>query len=171
MRIFIWQKWACEVLIKIQFRRGYAYMYFDDLFWNWTDNNYLKNSSIKIYIPLVVSTPRSFLNAWLITGFVAGVTWRVPLVEQERFTLSEHLSSPPVFSVIRVARSLVFCIVFYRLLYVPLANVLSDLQFTDIDYPFDVVKLFLREINREKLNFNKYWLVVNIWRKQWSLNE
>jgi hypothetical protein len=77
-------------------------------------------------------------------------------VEQERFTLSEHLSSPPVFSVIRVARSLVFCIVFYRLLYVPLANVLSDLQFTDIDYPFDFVKLFLREINREKLNFNKY---------------
>ena len=61
-----------------------------------------------------------------------------------------------VFSVIRVARSLVFCIVFYRLLYVPLTNVLSDIQFTDTDYPFGVFKLFLREINRAKFNFNKY---------------
>jgi hypothetical protein len=36
----------------------------------------------------------------------------VPLVEQELFTIPEHLSSPPVFSGVRVVRSLVFCVVF-----------------------------------------------------------
>jgi len=34
------------------------------------------------------------------------------LVKQELPTLPEHLSSPPVFSEVRVARSLVFCVVF-----------------------------------------------------------
>ena len=29
-----------------------------------------------------------------ITGFVTGATWRVPLVEQELLTISEHLSPP-----------------------------------------------------------------------------
>jgi len=37
---------------------------------------------------------------------------RDPLVEQELGTLSEHLSSPLVFSGIRVAQFLVFCVVF-----------------------------------------------------------
>jgi hypothetical protein len=34
------------------------------------------------YVLLVVNTSRSFPHAWLITGFVAWVTQRVPLVEQ-----------------------------------------------------------------------------------------
>jgi hypothetical protein len=32
------------------------------------------------------------------------------LVEQELLTLQEHLSSSPVFSVVRVTRSLVLCV-------------------------------------------------------------
>ena len=42
------------------------------------------------------------------------LTQRVPLVEQELLTLSEHLSSPPVFSGVgvRVVRSLVLCVCF-----------------------------------------------------------
>ena len=48
------------------------------------------------------------------------VTWRVTLVEQELFTLPEHLSSPMVFNGVRAARSYVFCVVFLR--------------FTDSDY-------------------------------------
>jgi hypothetical protein len=44
----------------------------------------------------------------LITGCVTRLTRRVPLVEQELHTLPEHLSSPPVFSGVRVTRSLVF---------------------------------------------------------------
>jgi hypothetical protein len=45
-------------------------------------------------------------------GFVTRLTWRVPLVEQELLTLPEHLSSPPVFSGVRVTRSLVLYVCF-----------------------------------------------------------
>ena len=41
----------------------------------------------------------------------------VPLVEQELLTLQEHLSSPPVFSGVRVTRSLVCCVIFCRSLF------------------------------------------------------
>jgi len=55
--------------------------------------------------------------------------------------LPEHPSLSPVFSGVRVARSLVFCVVFVRF---PLVIVLSVLlQFTDSDYPFGIFKLFL----------------------------
>ena len=57
------------------------------------------------YVPLVVSTCRSFSRSWLITR----VTRQVSLVEQELPTLLEHMSSLPVFREVRVARSLVFC--------------------------------------------------------------
>ena len=40
------------------------------------------------------------------------LTRRVPLVEQELFTLSEHLSSPQDFSGVRVTRSLVLYVCF-----------------------------------------------------------
>jgi hypothetical protein len=69
------------------------------------------------YVPLVVSTSRSFPHSWLITEFVTRLTWWVPLVEQELPTLPEHLSSPPVFSGVRVTRSLVLYVCFvYRCL-------------------------------------------------------
>jgi hypothetical protein len=44
------------------------------------------------------------------TGFVTRLTRRVSLVEQELLTLPEHLSSPPVFSGVRVTRSLILCV-------------------------------------------------------------
>jgi hypothetical protein len=43
---------------------------------------------------------------------ITTVNGLVPLVEQELFTLSEHLSSPPVFSGVQVTRSLVLCVCF-----------------------------------------------------------
>ena len=64
------------------------------------------------YVPLVVSTSRSFPHSWLITGFVAILTRRMPLVEHELLTLPENMSSPPVFSWFRVTRSLVLCVYF-----------------------------------------------------------
>ena len=93
------------------------------------------------YVPLVVNTSRSFPHSRLITGFVTRLTRRVPLVEQELLTLPVHLSSPPVFSGVRVTRSLVLyvcfvdhCLSFCTFL---LAIVLSVLlQYTDSDYPF-----------------------------------
>ena len=89
------------------------------------------------YVPLVVNTSRSFPHSWLVTGFVTRLTRWVPLVEQELLTLLEHLSSPLVFSGVRVTRSLVLCVMFCRSLFVLflLAIVFSVLLwFTDSDY-------------------------------------
>jgi hypothetical protein len=49
---------------------------------------------------------RSFPRSCLVTEFVTRLTRRVSLAEQELLTLPEHLSSPPVFSGVRVIRSL-----------------------------------------------------------------
>ena len=53
-----------------------------------------------------------------------------------------HLKN--IFCSVRCARSLVFCVVFCRLLFVLflLATALSDLRFTASDYPFGIFKLF-----------------------------
>ena len=64
------------------------------------------------YVPPVVNTSRSFPHSWLITGFVARLTHRVSLVEQEQLTLPEHVSSSPVFSGVCVTRSAVLCVCF-----------------------------------------------------------
>ena len=68
------------------------------------------------------------------------------LVEQELLTIPEHLRSTPVFSGIRVARSLVFCVMFCRSLFIIflLAVVLAVLlRFMDI---FGVFKFFLSKL-------------------------
>ena len=64
------------------------------------------------YVPLVVNTSQFFPHSRLITGFVTRLTRRVPLVEQDLLTLPEHMSSPPVFSGVRVTRSLVLYVCF-----------------------------------------------------------
>ena len=64
------------------------------------------------YVPLVVSTYRSFPHSWLITGFVIRVTRQVSLV-------------------VHVAQSLVFCVVFcyyYLSLYLFLLTILHCLD-------------------------------------------
>jgi len=67
------------------------------------------------------SLPVPFLIHDIIWFVIIRVTRRVSLVEQELLTLLVHLSSPPVFSVVCVARSLVLCVVFCRLLFVLLS--------------------------------------------------
>jgi len=57
----------------------------------------------------------------LITRFVTMVTRRVTHVEQELVTVPEHLSSPSIFSWVRAAHSLVFCIMMWRSLIVLLS--------------------------------------------------
>jgi hypothetical protein len=57
---------------------------------------------------------RSFSYSWLATGFVTKVIRRVSLVEQKMLTIPKHLCSPLVFSEFRVARSLLFCVLFCR---------------------------------------------------------
>ena len=71
------------------------------------------------------------------TGFVTRLTRRVPLVGQELLTLPEHLSSPPVFSGVRVTRSLVLCVCFVdRCLYFFFLTIVLSvlLRYTDSDY-------------------------------------
>ena len=84
-------------------------------------------------------------------GFVTRVTLQVLYKEQELFTLPEHLSSPPGFSLVGVAQSLVFCLMYCRSLFVLLSFFffwpLYCLSFFELymvsDYHFSVFKRFL----------------------------
>ena len=67
----------------------------------------------------------SFPHLWPFTWFVRRVIRRVSLVEQWLLILPEHMSSHPVFSWVRVSRSLVFCVVFCRSFFVLLSFFLS----------------------------------------------
>ena len=88
-----------------------------------------------------------FSPAFYRAAIVTRLKRRVPLVEQELLTLPEHMSSPPVFSGVRVTRSLVlyvcFVVVCPFVLFL-LAIVLSVLfRYTDSDCPFGIFKLSL----------------------------
>jgi hypothetical protein len=52
------------------------------------------------------------VERFLIHDFVARLTLRVPLTEEEQLVLPEHLSSSPSFSGVRVTWSLVLCVCF-----------------------------------------------------------
>jgi hypothetical protein len=58
-------------------------------------------------------------------------------------TLPEHMSSPPVFSGVRVTKSLVFCVVVCKLLFVCWSLSLSVLQITASGYPFVIFERVL----------------------------
>ena len=62
-------------------------------------------------------------------------------VEQELLTISDHLSSPPEFSGVRIAQSLVFCRSLFVIFH--LAIVLSVLYFMASYFPIGIPKLFV----------------------------
>ena len=67
---------------------------------------------------------------------------RVSLVEQELITLTEHMSSPLVVSVIRVVRYLFYCVVFCKLLFVILWLFCLSISYLRlVIYPFGIFKL------------------------------
>jgi hypothetical protein len=87
------------------------------------------------YFPFVIITIRFFPPSWLVnnnrgatrgaaTPYPSGAhhdlstTTEVPHVEQRLLTLPVHLAFTPVFSGVRVARSLDFCVMFCRFLFV-----------------------------------------------------
>ena len=92
-----------------------------------------------------------FPHSWLITGFVTRLTQRVPIVEQELLTLSELLSSSPVFSGARVIRSLVLWVCFVDR-YLSFCTFSFGhcvvYSFSDSDYPFGIFKLFWNWIHQ-----------------------
>ena len=72
----------------------------------------------------------------------------MPHVEQELLTLPGYLSSSPIVRVIRVTRSLVLWLVFCRSMFVLLLSVIAlTVLITASDYPFDIFKLFVNDIN------------------------
>ena len=78
-------------------------------------------------------------------------------MEQELPTLPEHLSSPPVYSGVRVTRYLILYVCFVdrclSFVYFLLAIVLSVLlRYTDSDYPFGIFKLFLMTVKSQDIN-------------------
>ena len=64
---------------------------------------------------------KNIIQTWFSIGFVTRVSQRVQLVEQDIFSLPEHLRLHEVFSWVRVARSLVFCVMLCRSLFVLLS--------------------------------------------------
>ena len=109
----------------------------------------------------------SVLSSFM-TRFVTRLIRRVPLVEQELLTFSEHLSSPPVFSGVHVTRSLVLYVMFCRSLFVLLSFfllviVLSVfLRFTYYDYPVAVFKLFLRDLILITKKLKQSWSIFSL---------
>jgi hypothetical protein len=77
-------------------------------------------------------------------GFVARVTLIVSHVDEDMHTYPEHLSSPQVLRGVRVARSLVFCVMFFGSLFVlfHLTMVLSVLRFMASGYFVGIFNLF-----------------------------
>ena len=70
---------------------------------------------------------------------------KMSLEEQELLTLPEDLSSPPDFSGVCVARSLVVCVCFVDrcLTFCTFSFDHCVLRYTDSDYHFGIFKLFL----------------------------
>ena len=78
------------------------------------------------------------------------VTRRIPPVEQELLTLPEQLHSPSVISGVRVARSLVLCVIFCRSLFVlfhwPIALYVL-LPFTASNFPFGILHILFYKLS------------------------
>ena len=107
------------------------------------------------YVPIVVNTSRSFPHSRLITGFETRLTPRVPIVEQKLLTPPEHLSSHPVFSGVRVTRSLVLyacfvdrCLSFCTFFAIVLSVLL---RYTDYD-------LVSSNSSCTLIHFNVFWI-------------
>jgi hypothetical protein len=99
-------------------------------------------------ITTISSTSRSFPHSWLITGFVTILKWRVPPVEQELFTLPDHLSSPQVLSGVRATRSLVLCVCFVD----------RCLSFCTFLWPLCCLSFDIRILITPLLSSNSSWL-------------
>ena len=100
------------------------------------------------YVPLV-NISRSFPHSWLITGLVTRLTRQVPLVEQELLTLPEHLSSPPIFSGVRVTRSLVLCVMFCWSLFVLLYFFFWPLRCLFFDIRILITLWYLQTLHKQ----------------------
>jgi hypothetical protein len=90
---------------------------------------------------------------------VTRVTRRVPLMEQELLTFPNHRSSPPVFSRVRVTRSLILYEMFCRSLFVLLSNLrilITDLVSSNSSYKHLPCNGLLKTVHCEQLYVDKF---------------
>ena len=127
-----------------------------------TNLNYISESkgteTSTIYLSLKDTNDQTYVSFVVITIVHHRVCSKSsttrPHVELELLTLPEHMSSSPVFSVVRVAPSLFLCVMFCRSLFVLLsifilAIVLSVLLlFAASDYPFCIFKPFFNSLKQ-----------------------
>ena len=95
------------------------------------------------YVPFFESTFGSFPQSWLVTyHWVCNLSNTTGATGGAR---TAYLSGVPEVTPVIVARSLVFCVVFCRSLFVLflLAIMFSVLRLTNSDYPFGIFKLFI----------------------------
>ena len=117
--------------------------------WNNSERQYLLQIEKKIKLNYKQrQETRIYILQWkLITEYVIRRTRHVSLLEQEQPTLPGKMCSLPVYSEVRVARPLIFCLVFCRSLFVILfflswlLRCLSFFWFMDSDYPFGILDL------------------------------
>jgi hypothetical protein len=118
------------------------------------------------YIPLIVNTSWSFPHSWLITGFVTRVTRHVPHVEKSYLSFQ---SSLPMCSGVRVARSLVFYVIFCRSLFVILSFFLSLHCLPFFDNVFFSFCFFIHFCTLLQLHTLKWYMHIHI-IKQFNTN-
>ena len=111
------------------------------------------------YVGFEISAHESFLNNHphvrsnkilkLINIIVSGSKLTEdPKQDSNKKKFNRQLSSTWVLCGVRVARSLVSCVLFCRSLFVLVIIVLSVLRFTDSNYPFVIFKLFLAMVTK-----------------------
>ena len=95
-----------------------------------------------------------FPRSCLITRFLIWVAPRMPLLNQELLIFTEAPGFIPSFHGVHVAQILVFSVVFCRSLLVLflLSIVLPILRLTVSEYPFDIFKFFVLNIQFSALN-------------------
>ena len=134
INLFPWLNFVIVVVIWILFLL-FRFTFVVVLFYNFVNHYGVSMSQMTTDIFHFI---RSFPHSWLITGFEAKVTRRVPHVEQELLTLQEQLRSPSVFSG--------FCCSIFGFLYDALYIVVCPFvlpRFAASDYLFGIVKLLL----------------------------
>jgi hypothetical protein len=95
------------------------------------------------YVQFIVITIRSFPHSWLITRILTRLTWWVPLLEREMFTILEHLSSSQFFVLLNHQFSVCYlvghCLSFHSFSLV----IVCPSIIMALDYPFGTFKFFL----------------------------
>ena len=87
---------------------------------------------------------RQFPYQMMFMSFNSSTTGITSEMEQELLTIPENLSSLPIFCLVRVVSSLVFCVVLCRSLFVLLLTIIfSAFRFTASDYHFGIYQITL----------------------------